>query len=35
MQLLVVAGRSESERIKIGVQMAAHPVGANHHQGAE
>ena len=33
MQLLVVALRLEAERIEVGVQMAAHAVGADHHQG--
>ena len=32
MQLLVIARRRQSERIEIGMQMTAHPVGADHHQ---
>ena len=34
MQLLVILLRLEAERIEIGVQMAAHAIGANHHQRA-
>ena len=34
MQLLVILLRLEAERIEIGVQMAAHAVGADHHQRA-
>ena len=34
MQLLGVAARLEIERIEIGVEMAAHPVGADQHEGA-
>ena len=34
MQLLVVPLRLEAERIEIGVEMAAHAVGADHHQRA-
>ena len=32
MQLLVVLLRLEAERIEVGVQMAAHAVGADHHR---
>ena len=35
MQLLVVLARLEAERIEVGVQMAAHAVGADHHQRAD
>ena len=34
MQLLVILLRLEAERIEIGVQMAAHAIGADHHQRA-
>ena len=34
MQLLVVSLRLEAERVEIGVEMAAHAVGADHHQRA-
>ena len=34
MQLLVIFLRLEAERIEVGVQMAAHAVGADHHQRA-
>ena len=34
MELLVVPLRLEAERIEIGVEMAAHAVGADHHQRA-
>jgi len=32
MQFLVVLARLDAERVEVGVQMAAHPVGADHHQ---
>ena len=34
MQLLVILGGREAERIEIGVQMSAHAIGADHHQRA-
>jgi hypothetical protein len=34
MQLLMVLRRLETERIEIGVEMAAHAIGADHHQRA-
>ena len=34
MQLLVILLRIEAERIEIGVQMAAHAIGADHHDRA-
>ena len=34
MELLVILLRLEAERIEIGVQMAAHAIGADHHQRA-
>ena len=34
MQLAMVVALLEAERIEIGVQMAAHAIGADHHQGA-
>ena len=34
MELLVVPLRLETERIEIGVQMASHAIGADHHQRA-
>jgi hypothetical protein len=32
MKLLVILRRGEAERIEIGMQMAAHAIGADHHQ---
>jgi hypothetical protein len=34
-ELLVILLRLEAERIEIGVKVAAHPVGADQHQGAD
>jgi hypothetical protein len=34
MQLFVILGRLEAERIEIGMQVTAHAVGADHHQRA-
>src|SRR5713226_4260716 len=34
-EILLVPGRLEPERIEIGVEMAARPIGANQHQGAD
>src|SRR5205085_1534115 len=34
-EFLVIAGRFEAERIELGVEMAAHPVGADQHQGPD
>src|SRR5579883_108817 len=35
MQLLVILLRLQAERIEIGVEMAAHAIGADHHQCAD
>ena len=35
MQLLVILLRVDAERIEIGVQMAAHAIGADHHDRAD
>ena len=34
-EFVVVARRLEPERIEVGVEMAAHAVGADHHDGAD
>ena len=35
MQLLVILGRLQPERVEIGMQVAAHTVSADHHQSAD
>ena len=35
MQLLVILLRVHAQRIEIGVQMAAHAIGADHHDRAD